>query len=126
MWDLIVSVPDHCLSFYFACHRGLFEFNVMHFGLSNAPAVFQELMSIVLNGCNAFAIEYLDDLLIISSIFEEHLIHLSTIFERLHQHGWKLKHTTCSFLQTETNYLGFVIDEDDIKPDQKKVEAIRA
>ena len=48
----------------FACHRGLFEFNVIPFGLSNAPAVFQDLMSIVLNGCNAFAITYLDDILI--------------------------------------------------------------
>ena len=35
----------------FACHTGLFEFNVMPFGLSNAPVVFQELMSVVLNGC---------------------------------------------------------------------------
>ena len=65
----------------FACHRGLFEFNVMPFGLSNAPAVFQELMSIVLNGCNAFAIAYLDDILIFSETFEEHMLHLNTIFE---------------------------------------------
>ena len=39
----------------FACHQGLFEFNVMPFGLSNAPVVFQELMSVVLQGCNDFA-----------------------------------------------------------------------
>ena len=110
----------------FACHRGLFEFNVMPFGLSNAPAVFQELMSVVLNGCHAFAIAYLDDILIFSTSFEEHLIHLNTIFDRLRYHGLKLKLKKCSFLQTETNYLGFVIDENGIKPDQKKVEAIRA
>ena len=110
----------------FACHRGLFEFNVMPFGLSNAPAVFQELMSVVLNGCHAFAIAYLDDILIFSTSFEEHLMHLNTIFDRLRYHGLKLKLKKCSFLQTETNYLGFVIDENGIKPDQKKVEAIRA
>ena len=46
----------------FACHRGLFEFNVMPFGHSNAPAVFQEPMSVVLNGCHAFAIAYLDNI----------------------------------------------------------------
>ena len=47
----------------FACHKGLFEFNVMPFGLSNAPAVFQELMSVILQGCNNFATAYLDDIM---------------------------------------------------------------
>ena len=61
----------------FACHRGLFEFNVMHLVYRNAPAVFQELMSIVLNGCNAFAIAYLDDILIFSETFDEHMLHLN-------------------------------------------------
>ena len=78
------------------------------------------------NGCHAVAISYLDDILIFSTSFEEHLVHLNTIFERLKQHGLKLKLKKCSYLQTETNYLGFVIDENGIKPDQKKVEAIRA
>ena len=86
----------------------------MPFGLSNAPAVFQELMSVVLNDCHAFAIAYLDDILIFSTSFEEHLIHLNTIFDRLRYHGLKLKLKKCSFLQTETNFLGFVIDENGI------------
>ena len=53
----------------FACHRGLFDFNVMPFCLSNAPAVFQELMSVVLQGCDRFATAYLDDIMIFSAIF---------------------------------------------------------
>ena len=60
----------------FACHRGLFQFNVMPFGLSNAPAVFQELMNIVLQGCEEFAMAYLDDVLIFSKNPEEHLRHI--------------------------------------------------
>ena len=67
----------------FACHKGLFEFYVMPFGLSNAPAVFQELMSVVLYGCNDFAIAYLDDIMVFSSTLEEHLEHLSIIFGKL-------------------------------------------
>lgn len=75
----------------FACHKGLFEFNAMPFGLSNAPAVFQELMTVVLQGCNGFATAYLDDILIFGATSEEHLKHLSIIFDKLRQHKLKLK-----------------------------------
>ena len=75
----------------FACHKGLFEFNVMPFGLSNAPAFFQELMSVVLQGCNNFATAYLDDISVFSATLEEHLEHLSIIFDKLRQHKLKLK-----------------------------------
>ena len=64
----------------FACHKGLFEFNVMSFGLSNAPAVYQELMYVVvLLGCNEFATAHLDDILVFCSTLEEHLNHLSVV-----------------------------------------------
>ena len=110
----------------FACHRGLFEFNVMPFGLSNAPAVFQELMSVVLQGCDRFATAYLDDIMIFSATLEEHMHHLKVIFGKLRQHNLRLKLKKCSFLQLETNYLGFIISEEGIKTDEKKVEAIRS
>ena len=61
------------------------------FGLSNAPVVFQELMSVVLQGCNDFATAYLDDIMVFSSTMEEHLEHLSIIFGKLRQHNLKLK-----------------------------------
>ena len=80
-WQVLMDEKDKEKT-AFACHRGLFEFNVLPFGLSNAPAVFQELMSIFfLNGCNAFAIAYLDDIMTFSETFEEHMFHLNTIFE---------------------------------------------
>jgi hypothetical protein len=124
-WQVLMDENDKEKT-AFACHRGLFEFNVMPFGLSNAPAIFQELMSIVLQDCSDFATAYLDDILIFSSSLEEHLSHLRLIFSRLRQHGLKLKLKKCSFLQEETNYLGFVIDTNGVKPDPKKVAAIRS
>ena len=124
-WQVLMDEKDKEKT-AFACHRGLYEFNVMPFGLSNAPSIFQELMSVVLQECSEFATAYLDDILIFSLTFEEHLTHLNIIFQKLRQHKLKLKLKKCSFLQTETNYLGFVIDEQGIKPDQKKVEAIRS
>ena len=110
----------------FACHRGLFEFNVMPFGLSNAPAVFQELMAVVLQGIGMFAIAYLDDILVFSPTLEDHLRHLDIVFDRLRQHDLKLKLKKCGFLKSEAQYLGFIINKDGIKPEPKKVEAIRS
>ena len=75
----------------FACHRGLFQFNAMPFGLTHAPAIFQELMSSVLDGLDRFALACLDDILIYSSTFEEHMNHIQTVFDRLREHDLKLK-----------------------------------
>ena len=61
-----------------------------------------------------------------SSTLEEHLEHLSIIYGKLRQHDLKLKLKKCKFLKIATNYLGFVISENGIKPDEKKVEAIRS
>ena len=123
-WQVLMNENDKEKT-AFACHKGLFEFNVMHFGLTSAPAVFQELMTIVLQDCEAFATAYLDDILIYAQSLEEHLLHIQNVFDRLKQHGLKLKLKKCQFLQNETNYLGFVINEKGIKPCEKKVQAIR-
>ena len=79
----------------------------MPFGLSNAPAVFQELMYVVLQGCNDFTTAYLDDIMVFSSTLEEQLEHFSIIFDKLRQHNLKLTLKKCSFLKLEINYLGF-------------------
>ena len=123
-WQVLMDEADKEKT-AFACHRGLFEFNVMPFGLSYAPAIFQELMAIVLQGL-PFATAYLDDILIFSETLEDHLSHLETVFDRLRQHGLKLKLKKCSFLQLETHYLGFIINVKGISPDPAKVEAIQS
>ena len=109
----------------FTCHKGLFNFKVMPFGLSQAPAIFTELMNVVLSGLEDFATSYLDDVLIWSSSLEDHLSHVQQVLDRFRQHNLKLKLKKCSFLQTETVHLGFVISKDGVKPDLRKVEAIR-
>lgn len=95
----------------FACHRGLFQFNVMPFGLYNAPAVFQNLISVVLQGFEDFSTAYLDDVIIWSQDAEQHQTHVQQVFDRLRAHGLKLKLKKCSFYQNRTNYLGFVISD---------------
>lgn len=110
----------------FACHRGLFQFNVMPFGLCNAPAIFQNLMAVVLQGLEDFTTAYLDDVIIWSTDAEQHQQHLQQVFDRLRHHGLKLKLKKCSFYQNRTNYLGFIISEQGIQPDPEKVKIIKA
>ena len=84
----------------FTCHRGLCKYNVMPFGLTSAPRIFQELMSVVLHGLENFAVAYLDDV-IISISEEEHKQHIQYIFDSLRQHSLKL--SKCKFMQKETH-----------------------
>ena len=83
-------------------------------------------MSIILAELDQFAIAYLDDILFFSSSLDEHLGHIQQVFDRLRQHDLRLKLKKCHFLQAETNYLGFVINQNGIKPNPKKVTAIQS
>ena len=74
---------------------GLYEFRVMPFGLHNAPATFQRLMNHVLWGSGAFAGVYIDDIVVFSRSWEEHLGHLRDVFSRLRQAGLTLKPSKC-------------------------------
>ena len=76
----------------FACHKGLFKFNVMPFGLANAPATFQHLMRVVLNGIEWDGVlAYLDDIIVYVCTFDEHLRNLNLVLSRLELHGLTLK-----------------------------------
>ena len=104
---------------------GKYEFKMVPFGLSQAPAFFQALISEVLNGLD-FAIGYLDDIIIFSKSEEEHLGHLEQIFERLVQAGLKLKRSKCDFFKEHIQYLGHLISEDGIRPLPEKLESVKS
>lgn len=88
---------------------GLFEFEVMPFGLHSAPATFQQLMNHVLRDCRDFARSYLDDIAIFSASWEEHLVHLERVFHCLEDANLHVKLTKCKFGCEKANYLGHVI-----------------
>lgn len=101
----------------FITHAGLYEFTTMPFGLCNAPGTFQRLMECVLRGLTwQIALIYLDDVLVYSSTFEEHLQHLRLVFDRFREAGLKLKPSKCHFGQTKVNYLGHVITPEGLQP----------
>ena len=109
----------------FTTHSGLYEFQVMPFGLCNAPATFQRLMENVLAGlaCDKCLV-YLDDILVIGQSLDEHLSNLREVFSRLQRAGLRLKPTKCKLLGKEVEFLGHVVSRYGIKADPKKVTAV--
>ena len=100
---------------------GLFEFNVMPFGLTNAPATFQHLMQCVLAGLSPEqCLTYIDDVIVFSALFEQHLTHLRAFLDRIAKAGLRLKTAKCQFVQRQVKYLGHVVSEQGIEPDPQK------
>ena len=109
----------------FTTHSGLYEFQVMPFGLCNAPATFQRLMENVLAGlARDKCLVYLDDILVIGQSLDEHLSNLREVFSRLQRAGLRLKPTKCKLLRKEVEFLGHVVSRYGIKADPKKVTAV--
>ena len=78
---------------------GKYQWNIVPFGLATAISTFQYLMSKALTSLNHFAFTYLDDVLIFSKSWEEHLQHLNTVFNRFKSAGLKIKLSKCQFLK---------------------------
>ena len=109
----------------FITQEGLFEFNVMPFGLCNAPATFQRLMNLTLSGVLwSECLVYLDDIIIFGRTFEEHLSHLLSVLGRLREFGLKAKLSKCNFLQKKVLYLGHIISPEGIVTDPSKTQRI--
>jgi len=110
----------------FCTHEGLYEFNVMPFGLCNAPATFQRLMDMVLTGLQwNSCVVYIDDIIIPGKTFGEHLSNLQQVFERLDKAGLKLQPHKCHFLQPRVPFLGHVVSAEGISPDPDKTQKVR-
>ena len=104
---------------------GEYEYVKVPFGLAQAPAYFQELMTGVLKDL-PFAMAYLDDLIIYSSTPEEHLQHIKTVFKKLCHAKLSMKLSKCHFFAKEIQYLGHILGIEGIKPVPAKTEAIKA
>ena len=105
---------------------GKYEFNAVPFGLAQAPAYFQQLISIVLQDFSDFAMAYLDDIIIFSQNEEDHLKHTEIIFKKLKKADLKLKESKCDFFKKEIHYLGHLILVSSIQPLPEKLESIRS
>ena len=124
-WQVPVAKRDRPKT-AFVTHRGQFQWTCLPFGVTNGPGTFTRLMNLALQGLTwKECLVYLDDIIIMSGTFEEHLSRLRSVFERLREAGLKLKSSKCIFLQRQVSFLGHVVSAEGIQTDPNKVAAVR-
>lgn len=105
---------------------GQYQYRRLPFGLTSAPSAFQKMMNTVLAGLNWIqCMVYLDDILIFSSDFDQHLSTIDKVCSRLEGAGLKMKLKKCEWARSELNYLGHVINSKGKMPDPKQISAIK-
>jgi transposase InsO family protein len=107
-------------------HRGLMEWVSMPYGLKTAPATFITLMNKVLEGIiDDFCWVYLDDIIVVSDSFDEHLDHLNKVFQRLSSAGLVVNSRKCSFGVTQIKFLGHQVSEKGLEKDSEATDFIQ-
>ena len=123
-WQIGVH-PDSVKYTTFICDEGKFEFLRMPFGLKTAPAIFQRFVNKVLGKSrDVFAAAYLDDIIIYSNSWEDHLDHIKYVLTQLRNANLTVNLKKCSFAQTSMEYLGYVITSNGISINQEKLAPI--
>lgn len=118
--------PDSREKTAFVCSRGKFEYNTCPMGLKNSPRAFSRLMDIIFKDReNRGVCNYLDDLIVGTDSFDEHLDSLEYVFSKLLEHNLTLKRKKISLAVREARVLGFTLNEKGIQIDEEKLEAIK-
>jgi hypothetical protein len=110
----------------FVTNSGHYEWLALPMGLKNAPSLFERIIQKTLaellwNG----VINYLDDFIVYTETFEQHIELLKKVFEKLRTANIKLKLSKCNFAKSEVEYLGHIISENTIKPSPNKIRVVK-
>jgi hypothetical protein len=122
-WQIPIKEEDKHKT-AFITPDGLYEWNVLAQGLKNSPPSFQRVMKDILSPYRRFALVYIDDIVIFSRSFEEHVDHLIQVLSTLFNHNLQLNPPKCSILHRQIDYLSHTISQYGVKPDKEKIRAI--
>ncbi|XP_075908909.1 uncharacterized protein LOC142905723 [Petromyzon marinus] len=110
----------------FRTPQGLFEFNRLPMGLHSAPATFQRLMELVLAGLQwDSCLIYLDDVIVFSRTFSEHIERLCAVFLKMRAANLKFKRQKCHLLRESVRYLGHIVSRSGISTDPEKTKCVQ-
>ena len=109
----------------FVTRYGQFEFTVMSFGLTNAPAYFMNLMNkVFMDELDKFVVVFIDDILIYSKSVQEHEQHLRIVLEKLRVHNLYAKFSKCEFWLEKVAFLGHILTTEGVAVNPEKVETV--
>jgi hypothetical protein len=124
-WQIPVRQEDRP-KLAFATPDGTYQWVVMPFGVQNAPSVFTRMMRKLLEPLRGSGVSnFMDDLLLATATWEEHVILLRKVLERLKQAGLTARPSKCHIGFRKLTYLGHTLSEDTLTPDSTKVEQLR-
>lgn len=124
-WQILIKESDREKTAFYIPGRGTFMFKVTAFGLTNAPATQQRLVDLLFGPefeLKVFA--FLDDIIIISETFEEHVSLLQRVFDKLRWANLTVNLDKCHFFRNKLRYLGYIVDAQGLRTDPEKVQAI--
>ena len=117
--------PSDILKIAFVTRYGQYEFIVVSFGLTNAPAYFMNMMNkVFMEELDKFVVVFIDDILIYSKTTEEHAEHLRIVLEKLRQNQLYAKFSKCEFWLEKVAFLGHVLTTEGVAVDPTKIEAV--
>ena len=108
----------------FVVSSGHYQFSVLPMGPTNGPQCFQKTMANLLNPCRDFARVYLDDIIIYSKTFHQHLHHLELVFEIFATNQIVLSPSKCEIAVTKVEFLGHTVSEHTLTPNNDAIQAI--
>jgi len=124
-WQMQVHPEDRHKT-AFRTQHGQYEWTVVPMGLSGAPGIFQRLMNHYLRRfLGDFVLCYLDDILIYSNSYEEHLQHIRRVLEVLREKKLYAKGSKCEFARNSVTFLGFTVGEGKVDKEDSKVEEVK-
>ena len=124
-WQVPITEEDKEKTAFRTSSGQLYEFNQLPFGLCNAPATFSRLMDRTLAGLAwNICLYYLDDIIVFSATWAEHLQRLKAVFERVRRANLKLGAKKCTLAAREVSFLGYKVTPDGLEPEPRLMEAI--
>ena len=125
-WTIPIRMKDRYKT-GFVTQQAHYQWRSLPFGYRNASAIFQRILSGVIrrNNLQGFCTNYIDDILVHSKSFVEHVQHIRALFEAIQKEGFRLKFSKCKFAVKEIEYLGHVIGRNTVRPLTDNLIAMR-
>ena len=126
-WSIPVKPEDRWKT-AFITQQGSYEWNRMPYGLKVGSAVFQSILAGIIRRrkMHSFCTNFLDDILIFSNTFEDHVKHLNELMSAIYEEGFRLNFKKCNFALNSIRYLGHIITPTSVTPLQDNLAAINS